>query len=110
MIRWVLVESEPARQFHDARARPYVDPTERADEILVGVGSRRSDVNGEVPNAAINLANRDFEASRALAADPPLAVRAAIIARAGEANVEQYAGVVESISLSSAGATIEVRA
>lgn len=110
MIRWVVVESDPPRQLHDARSRPYIDVTQRADDILQGIGNRRSAINGEPPNFTVSLSNTGFEASRAFATSPPLGVRAAVLVRQGDATVERYAGVVDSISLTQEGATLGVKA
>lgn len=99
------VESDPIRQLHDASSRADVDQSERAHEILVGLGPRRSDVNGEMPNVSIALENENCEASRVLAADPPLGERAVIM----DGDDEQFGGVIEAITLSDDSCTIEVQ-
>jgi hypothetical protein len=58
-----------------------------------------------MPNGSIALTNADFESSRVLAADPPLGERAAVI----DGDDEQFGGVIESITLTDDGATIETR-
>lgn len=102
MIRWLVIHSDPPLQIHDATARPYIDPGQRAEQILVGMGSLRADVAGEVANITINARNADGESARALSR-PPLGVEASVMQWDGAAAVELFRGVVSAVALDDAG-------
>jgi hypothetical protein len=110
-IRCLLIESDPPMQIHGADALPYIDPAVRAEQILVRFGPFRSDTAGEIPNVVAVLRNADGEATDAVV-DPPIAARAVVYVRDGDATVEEFVGVVESVhlELTPDGSTIEIRA
>lgn len=99
MIRWVVLHTTPPRQIHAADARAYIDPAEIAHEVLAGIGTQRSTVSGEIPNVTVTIENSDAQAM-AIFADPPAGAEASIMGRVGNANVEQFRGVVVRGSVS----------
>ncbi len=109
MIQWVQIDSAPPLIIHDWRALPYLDMTVERAQILSGVGNLRSDVDSEIPNLTIAMINRNGEATEAFEA-PPIGYGATVYARDGSSTVVQFSGVVQKVSLSEDGASMEIRA
>lgn len=101
MIRWVVIESDPPLQLHDALARPHIDPTQRARQLLLSIGDLRASVDGEIPNVSVSLSNGDGEAVPLLAR-PPLGAQAVVMGMSGGAAVELFRGRVADVALGDA--------
>jgi hypothetical protein len=108
MIRWLVIHASPLQQVHDARARPYIDPSEASHEILVDAGTVRADTAGEIPNATYVLANSNGQAVPLLRR-PPLGAEAVEYGIRNGAQVELFRGVVTRVRCG-ATASIEVSA
>jgi hypothetical protein len=100
------IDGAPPRNFVSAPAAlAHVPPTESRHQLLASIGPLRSG-GGENANVSCTLDNRAGEASALLVSRPPIGVAATITA----GGIEQFAGVVQRITLSAAGATLEVEA
>jgi hypothetical protein len=108
VIRWVVVESDPPLQIHDDSARAFVDPSQLAHEVLVGVGSLRASVESETPSVSIALANEQAE-SMPIMRNPPLGYPAVLYGRRGNATIELFRGIVTSVTCG-ADASLEISA
>lgn len=108
MIRFLVINSTPQQQIHDAAGEAYIDPTQRAHNVLVGVGPQRSSVSDEVANIVLTTRNDDGE-STAIWSRPPLGAEAILFGVEHGVVMEQFRGVVTRVQLSNA-ATIEVTA
>lgn len=108
MIRWLVLETTPRQQIHGPDALPYLDYADAAHQVLVGMGTLRGSVDGEIPNMTVQAENESGEAV-ALWRIPPLGIEAVIYGIEGGETIEQFRGIVVRVTLSQP-AELEIQA
>jgi hypothetical protein len=104
-VTWLRIAGAPARNLY--RNSPDALPAKEAKHgILIGLSELRSTTDAENANITASLSNDSGEASALFSAAPPIGAQAEI----RDASGTMFAGVVRAISLSAAGAEIEVEA
>lgn len=94
-MTWLRLIGEPVRVFHNAATdRALLAGQGRPHELLLGLGSLRSGIDGETPNIKVTLANGSGQCAR-LFAVPPIGA----VAELRDATGVLFAGTVHDVSM-----------
>ncbi len=100
----LTIEGQPRRQFHRPRQTTLIDYTVAHHALLRSVSLLRDDSAGEVAHLTVELDNTGLACS-AMFSTPPAAASAALTA-AGDV----FAGIVQAITITPDGCSLEIGA